>query len=643
MDRTFPPLLLAASLALFGSAAAQEPAPAPAASARLELLELRDVPLDDALRLIAAESDLNVVASRAAARTRVTLLLRDVEPVAALSTLCSSHDLWFERDAATAVYRIRTASEYQRGVQNLASAKLEVFTLLYPNALDVAYSIRDLFGQRVRFGRGINPQDRLQELSNRFQRFDLVDGRSQGFGQLQGQQTNTQLNQAGQLGNLFNQNGQFGNQLGNQNLFNQQNQQGGRTQVDQADLGRDRLQGLTAQQIQALVSASDSEAGRALVDRILSQASIYVSVNQRTNQVLVRTGDEQAMSQIRDLIKRMDVPTPLVLLEVKVLSIELTDGFNSVFDYQFSDGSSSAAGFTTGDVLPPPSDVVGGPDSLRRTLPLSPAGGGLIPDNLIYQFVHDHFRARVQLLESQGRVTTLATPLLLTANNEVSRLFAGEERPINRSFIGGQTVVNAGGTTVTPSTTGIEFRPVGTTLLITPNINADRTVTLRILQETSNVNVNGASVLVPNGTGFIRQNVDTVQSRAVSGTVVAKHGATLALGGLIEEELRDARDGVPWLQRIPLLGFFFRRQDYQKVRRELVITIRPFVLTTPGEGDTLSRRLMKELSIHPNAPDARGTLSTFDESDVIVPGDPNTVGELLEVFDLHGIGKEEKK
>ena len=52
---------------------------------------------------------------------------------------------------------------------------------------------------------------------------------------------------------------------------------------------------------------------------------------------------------------------------------------------------------------------------------------------------------------------------------------------------------------------------------------------------------------------------------------------------------------------------------------------------------------MKELSIHPNAPDARGTLGTFDESDVIVPGDPNTVGELLEVFDLHGIGKEEKK
>ena len=640
MKRCCPPLLLAASLGLLGPLAAQE-LPPEAEVRRLELLELREVPLDDALRLIAAESDLNVVASRGAALTRVTLHLRDVEPLAALSTLCSSHDLWFERDPTTGVYRIRTAEEYRRGVQNLAAAKLEVFTLLYPNALDVAYSIRDLFGQRVRFGRGINPQDRLQELSNRFQRFDLVDGRSQGFGQLQGQQTANQLNQAGQLGNLFNQNN---NQFGNQGqLFNQQNLQGGRTQVDQADLGRDRLQGLTAQQIQALVSASDSEAGRALVDRILSQASIYVSVNQRTNQVLVRTGDEQAMGQIRDLVQRMDVPTPLVLLEVKVLSIELTDGFNSVFDYQFSDGSSSAAGFTTGDVLPPPSDVVGGPDSLRRTLPLSPAGGGLIPDNLIYQFVHDHFRARVQLLESQGRVTTLATPLLLTANNEVSRLFAGEERPINRSFIGGQTVVNAGGTTVTPSTTGIEFRPVGTTLLITPNINADRTVTLRILQETSNVNVNGASVLVPNGTGFIRQNVDTVQSRAVSGTVVAKHGATLALGGLIEEELRDARDGVPWLQRIPLLGFFFRRQDYQKVRRELVITIRPFVLTTPGEGDTLSRRLLKELSIHPTAPDARGTLGTFDESDVIVPGDPNTVGELLEVFDLHGIGKEEKK
>jgi hypothetical protein len=56
--------------------------------------------------------------------------------------------------------------------------------------------------------------------------------------------------------------------------------------------------------------------------------------------------------------------------------------------------------------------------------------------------------------------------LLLSSNNEVSRLFVGEEWPINRGFSGGQTIVGDA-TIVTPATTTIEFRPVGTTLLIT--------------------------------------------------------------------------------------------------------------------------------------------------------------------------------
>ena len=51
----------------------------------------------------------------------------------------------------------------------------------------------------------------------------------------------------------------------------------------------------------------------------------------------------------------------------------------------------------------------------------------------MFQFVNNNFRARMQLLENNNRVTTMATPLLLTANNEVSRLFVGSEVPVNRS------------------------------------------------------------------------------------------------------------------------------------------------------------------------------------------------------------------
>ena len=120
-------------------------------------------------------------------------------------------------------------------------------------------------------------------------------------------------------------------------------------------------------------------------------------------------------------------------------------------------------------------------------------------------------------------------------------------------------------TTYTPGSTNIQFRPVGTTLLITPNINADRTVTLRILQEVSQVDTNGANMLIPTNTGFAPQAVDTVQSRSVSGTVVGKDGLTVAIGGLIEENLTDNRSEVPVLGKLPVIGFFFRSQTSQAV------------------------------------------------------------------------------
>lgn len=608
----------------------QEPAPAPE---RLELVEFRGVPLADALRLLSIQSGLNLAASRQAAGVEVELYLRDVSPEAALETLCASHDLWVQRSEG-GVYQVRTAREYRRDVQGLREAKLEVFTLLYPNAVDAAYAVRDLFGTRVRFGLGADLQEDQQELTQRLQRFDLINDRSQGFGTVAG----LSQGRGGQ--------GQSGNLLRNQNLNTRILQQGqGRagtqSQVEAADLSEDQVSGLSAEQIRALEESG--AAGQDVIDRVFRQASIYVSVNRKNNQLLVRSGDLEALEQIRRLVQRMDVPTPVVLLEVKVMSIELGEGFDSVFDYQFSDGSSSAGGFTSGQVLPPASDLIGGPgDSARRASPLGLGGDGLFNDRLVYQFVGSHFRARLQLLEDERRITTLATPVLLTANNEVSRLFAGEERPILNGFTSGQTVVGVNGvSTVSPATPDFLPRSIGTTLLLTPNINADRTVTLRVLQETSSINVGGANVLVPNGLGFVQQAVDTVQSRSVSGTIVARHGNMVAIGGLIEEELRDLREGVPWLSRIPLLGFFFRRQSTEKVRRELVITIRPYVLSTPAESEQLSRRLLGELSLHPTAPEARGTLQTYERSDVLRAPVPNSAGELFHMFDLHTLGDDE--
>src|SRR6185436_17449153 len=111
----------------------------------------------------------------------------------------------------------------------------------------------------------------------------------------------------------------------------------------------------------------------------------------------------------------------------------------------------------------------------------------------------------------------------------------------------------------------------------------------------------GGQVPVPNssGLGFTNVPVDTVRSSTVTGTVVAKDGCAVAIGGLIDETLSDLRYEVPIVGKIPVVGFFFRKQRTNRTRTELVVMIRPYVFNTPAESAALSRELIPELTIHP--------------------------------------------
>src|SRR5208283_3752779 len=123
------------------------------------------------------------------------------------------------------------------------------------------------------------------------------------------------------------------------------------------------------------------------------------------------------------------------------------------------------------------------------------------PNTGMFQIVSANFRAQLQILEEKNRVTTLSTPLLMTANNEVSQIFTGVQTPVTIGYTPSTTAV----TTTTPVTTvGTPItilQQVGLSLYITANINADRTVTLRMTQENSSVNKNGATIPLPSADG----------------------------------------------------------------------------------------------------------------------------------------------
>jgi general secretion pathway protein D len=596
----------------------------------IQNVDYRELPLQDALRILSEQTGLNVVATAEARKAIVTLYLRNVTARSAIEELCKTNALAFKTDDKTGIIRISTLQEFQRDLVTVREDKTEVFTLLYPNAVSIAISVRDLFGDRVQLSLSSEGAlDESQDLEDRLSRFDIIDQRSQGLGlfgsgstSFGGSGSGSSSNFSGAGSNRLNTTSTSG--LGSGGAIRRQD-----LVRQNLDARRDRadVEGLTPEQAIALQKSlegkSEAEIDAALRPFRTRQADITLSVNRKNNLLLVRTNDQHAMDEIRQLVKKLDVPTPMVMLEVKVLSIDLNDGYESIFDYQFSDGVNNAGGFSAGDILPPASDLLNG--AARKAAPLSVGGSAVRTGDLMFQYVNESFRARIQNLETRGKITTLATPMLLTSNNEVSRLFVGEERPIIRN-ISTQTVVNDNTVTSVPNTT-VEFRPVGTTLLITPNINSDRTVTLRILQENSTINAQAATIpVVTNGT-VQQQNVDVVATRTVSGTVIAKDKLMLAIGGLIEDGVNDQRANVPVLGKIPVLGIPFRRQDTSRNRRELIVLCRPYVISTPADGECISQELLDKLSMHPSAQGAE--MKTFTPREVLKPMPPKNQKEAI--------------
>ena len=152
----------------------------------IELVDFRDQELGQAMRLFSEQSGINIVASTNANTMKVNLYLRDVRPMDVLENLTKTHDLYFRIDEKSGVIRIYTTDEYEENLASFREEQTKVFTLLYPNPVDAAVAIRDLFGDRVQLSFGVGDQDSILDIINRLNRFDLVDSRSLGLGAYQG-------------------------------------------------------------------------------------------------------------------------------------------------------------------------------------------------------------------------------------------------------------------------------------------------------------------------------------------------------------------------------------------------------------------------------------------------------------------------
>ena len=250
----------------------------------------------------------------------------------------------------------------------------------------------------------------------------------------------------------------------------------------------------------------------------------------------------------------------------------------------------------------------------------------------------DNIDAQIRLMQKDGRIKVLATPTLLTANNEVSRIFNGKEYPIITGWSASGSVSNQSTLERYNAVPEIERKDVGTMLLVTPNINADRTVTIHLLQENSEIAGKASIPVTSNSSSSdssddktLNLDIDYIESRSLTGTFVAKDKMTVLAGGLIKETEEETYYRTPFFGSIPLLGWLFRGTEKNKVRTELIVLITPHVISTPYEGGKISDDLLKALSAHP-ARDGSRSLGTLRNGKDGVAAEHSLTNDVMNVF-----------
>ena len=543
-------------------------------SARITRLELREARAIDAFRLVSEASGLNVVATREAGKQSVTMYLRETTAICAVETICKVSGLWYRRDEDTDTLRVMTTKEFQQDHIIYRKDEVRIFTLRHPNAIAVAQAIEDLYGERVELSFGIDGEDAddLPRIAR-----GISEGRTGAF----------RSGEAGlfrrDVGGGRRDNIRFGGGFGITSTRRRRAER-----VLDEEFTADQL-ARVQRAVEEGEPISPELAGR--ISRV--DPTIYITVNRQHNLIVVRTSDADAMKQLAQLVAELDRPTPQVLLEMKILELQVGEGFRSVFDVQFTGGANSRGPATT---QPPNPLLPTAPFGSRNTLGVG--NFDLQQSTFVYQFLNDNVMARLQLLESDNRVNVLATPILLASNNRAARLFVGEERVLTRG-VNSDVIVSGTGPAISTIEPITEIRNIGNTLVIVPKINADRTVTLYLIHDSSTVAPKSATIPVPDGNGGVTAfPVDTVNTANIEATVVAKDGMTLAVGGLIRVELVDREEKVPILGDIPGLRLFFRSKVKEHVKAELILLIKPRVLFTPEDADRVTRERLKALSDH---------------------------------------------
>jgi pilus assembly protein CpaC len=186
-------------------------------------------------------------------------------------------------------------------------------------------------------------------------------------------------------------------------------------------------------------------------------------------------------------------------------------------------------------------------------------------------------QATVRAMESAGVVRTLAEPNLTAISGESATFIAGGEFPVPT----GVTCQTAASGAVGQCSPSIAYKKFGISLNFTPIVLAEGRISLRVMTEVSEVS-NDNSVNISGLT------IPSVKTRRAETTLEIPSGGSMAMAGLIQDQTKQAINGLPGLSTLPVLGALFRSRDFLNNQTELMVMVTPYIVRAVAQKD-LSR------------------------------------------------------
>jgi len=329
---------------------------------------------------------------------------------------------------------------------------------------------------------------------------------------------------------------------------------------------------------------SKAETIKTGLETFLTKGIGVIQVDERTNKIIV-TDLKENMGIIEKAVAEFDEKTKEVLIEAKILQITLNDEYKAGINWD-----AVFAGVNTN--LGMNFDVLTG-TPIPTTASDAATGIGLSVGGLNTSY---NYEVMLEMLQQYGKTNLLSTPSILTVNNEEAKILVGTNQPYATS----QTTTPATGAATTSYQ--VTFLDLGVKLYVTPTINRDGFVTMKIKPEVSSKETQDYTY------GPNNDAVPVVKTSQAETTVMVKDGTTIVIAGLIEDRQAEVINQVPILGSIPLLGALFRNRSTgsssDPEKNELVIFLTPHIISGEEESpevgeyallvDTLERQLMQE-------------------------------------------------